>query len=217
MDNRRNKPRVRPSTTSSAHHFQQVVHYCKYGIDESTTESSHVHMKLVTQVSEYRPIAMYSCRMTGTKLVLSGYSPQRLISLRPQLRTRYNARCFPRPKMTAFLWLALGWGIPRCNSERAYEVFSPCSLRHRVPAHCVEVRNQRRGTQRSKQLDEGSLVSEYVQALPPSPPQLNCIYFIAQLKEIQRCTAAPGMHAVNPHPLFQLPCGTGNVLHVVTE
>ncbi|KAJ8591961.1 hypothetical protein M405DRAFT_813500 [Rhizopogon salebrosus TDB-379] len=31
--------------------------------------------------------------------------------------------------MTAFLWLALGRGIPHCNSECAYEVYSPCSLR----------------------------------------------------------------------------------------
>jgi hypothetical protein len=122
MDDRRNKPRVRPSTTSSAHYSQQVVPYCKYGIDESKTESPHRHMKLVTPVSEYRPIAMYSCRMTGTKLISSGYSPQRL-------------RCFPRPKMTAFLWLALGQGIPHCklpncNSEcTSYEVYSPCSLR----------------------------------------------------------------------------------------
>ncbi|KAJ8589377.1 hypothetical protein M405DRAFT_818051 [Rhizopogon salebrosus TDB-379] len=42
--------------------------------------SSHRHMKLVARVREYRPIAMYSCQMTGTKLTLSGYSPQRLHS-----------------------------------------------------------------------------------------------------------------------------------------
>ncbi|KAJ8591641.1 hypothetical protein M405DRAFT_814061 [Rhizopogon salebrosus TDB-379] len=43
-------------------------------------ESSHCRMKLVARVGEYRPIAMYSCQMTGTKLILSGYSPRRLHS-----------------------------------------------------------------------------------------------------------------------------------------
>ncbi|KAJ8591653.1 hypothetical protein M405DRAFT_814094, partial [Rhizopogon salebrosus TDB-379] len=43
-------------------------------------QSSHRRMKLVAQDSEYRPIAMYSCQMTGTRLILSGYSPQRLHS-----------------------------------------------------------------------------------------------------------------------------------------
>ncbi|KAJ8589381.1 hypothetical protein M405DRAFT_818064 [Rhizopogon salebrosus TDB-379] len=47
----------------------------------SAKESSHRRMRLVARVSEYRPIAiMYSCQVTGTKLILSGYSPRRLHS-----------------------------------------------------------------------------------------------------------------------------------------
>jgi hypothetical protein len=43
-------------------------------------QSSHHCMKLAARVCEYRPIAMYSYQMTGTKLILSGYSPQRFHS-----------------------------------------------------------------------------------------------------------------------------------------
>jgi hypothetical protein len=55
--------------------FGSPAHY-----SGSAKESSHRRMRLVARVSEYPPIAMYSCQVTETKLILSGYSPRRLHS-----------------------------------------------------------------------------------------------------------------------------------------
>jgi hypothetical protein len=127
MDNRRNKPRVRPSTTSSAHHSQQVIPYCKYGIDESKTESSHVHMKLVTQVSEHQPIAMCSCRRPDETDFVRLFSLTSYFTPAPIEDSLHISMLSP-PQNDRVLMVGPRPGRP-CNSERAYEVYSSCSLR----------------------------------------------------------------------------------------
>jgi hypothetical protein len=83
-------------------------------------QSSHHCMKLAARVSEYRPIAMYTYQMTGTKLISSGYSPQRLHS---GIENSLHSSTLSPPQKDHILLIGSVLGHPS---------FSPLQLRTRL-------------------------------------------------------------------------------------
>jgi hypothetical protein len=84
-------------------------------------------MKLVTQVSEHQPIAMCSCRRPDETDFVRLFSLTSYFTPAPIEDSLHISMLSP-PQNDRVLMVGPRPGRP-CNSERAYEVYSSCSLR----------------------------------------------------------------------------------------